>query len=214
MTSNSSLEIPIFLPSAIEHLSALTNLFEVPDIERKIKYQDNPHHWLERDICQIQNFTYHFLKQITLNAQTVSQIRVYSLFLRKFFVSIINFYGQNVIRLHSMHSQISLQKKNVFLFLIKEQNRHKFYVNPTHIPNILIDLLQFDPMCINENPNENDNRPFQYTRTTTDINIVLDQQEAENTNSLISTQTTQQTSIQIQIDKTKIQIHLMLIQEL
>ena len=54
---DNSLETPIYLPSAIEQLSTLTNFFEVPDIKRKIKYQDNPHHWLERDICQIQNFT-------------------------------------------------------------------------------------------------------------------------------------------------------------
>ena len=43
--------------------------------------------------------------------------------------------------------------------------------------------VQFDPMCIIENPTEDDNRPFQYTRTSNEINMVLDQQEVENSNS-------------------------------
>ena len=150
---NNSLETPIYLPSAIEHLSTLTNFFEVPDIERKIKYHDNPHHWLERDICQIKNFTYHFFKNITLNAQTVSQIRVYSLFLRKFF-------RFNYELLWSERDQAAFNafpnfftEQECLPFLIKEQNKHKYYVNPTHIPNLFLDLLQFDPMCITENPN-------------------------------------------------------------
>ena len=119
------METPIYLPSAIEHLSTLTNFFEVPDIERKIKYHDNPHHWLERDICQIQNFTYHFFKNITLNAQTVSQIRVYSLFLRKFF-------RFNFPLIWSTQDQAAFTAfPNFFTpeeclpFIINEQNKHK-----------------------------------------------------------------------------------------
>ena len=138
-----------------------TLLFEVPDIERKIKIQDNPHHWLERDIDQIQNFTYHFLKQITLNAQTVSQIRVYSLFLRKFF----RFSYQLI---WSQRDQDALNsfpnfftEEGCLLFLIKGQFKHKFYVNPTHVANILIQSVHFDSLCITEHPTEDDNRPFQ-----------------------------------------------------
>ena len=101
----------MFLPSAIEHLSTLTNFFEVPDTERKLKYHDNPHHWLERDICQIKNFTYHFFKNKTLNTQTVSQIRVYSLFLRKFFR--LNY---ELLRSERDQAAFNSQKKNVSLF--------------------------------------------------------------------------------------------------
>ena len=82
---NNSLEIPIYLPSAIDHLHTLTHLFDVPDIERKITIKDNPHHWLERDMCKIQNFTYHYLMNITLTAQTVSQNKNLFAFLKKVF---------------------------------------------------------------------------------------------------------------------------------
>ena len=47
--------------------------------------QDNPHHWLQTDIIQIQSFLYYYLKDITLNEQSISQIKLISLFLRKFF---------------------------------------------------------------------------------------------------------------------------------
>ena len=57
-----------------------------------------------------------------------------------------------------------------------------------------LNLLQFDPLCITEDPTENDNRPFQSTRTPTEINMILDQQEPENTQLLLSTQTNQQFS--------------------
>ena len=77
---------------------------------------------------------------------------------------------------------------------MKGQSEHEYYVNPTYIPNLFLDLLQFDPMCTTENPIENDNRPFRYTRTPTEINMILDQQEPENTQSILSTQTSQQYS--------------------
>ena len=79
-------------------------------------------------------------------------------------------------------------------FLIREQNKHKYYVNPTTIPNLFLELLQFDPLCITEDLTENDNRPFQSIRTPTEINMILDQQEPENTQSILSTQTNQQFS--------------------
>ena len=101
---------------------------------------------------------YHFFKNITLNAQTVSQIRVYSLFLRKFF-------RFNYELLWSERDQTAFNafpnfftEQECLPFLIKEQNKHKYYVNPTHIPNLFLDLLQFDPLCITEDQIENDNR--------------------------------------------------------
>ena len=66
---------------------------------------------------------------------------------------------------------------------MKEQsiNTNIIWIQHTVSNPNLIDLVQFDPLCITENPTENDNRPFQYTRTQREINMLLDQQQAENT---------------------------------
>ena len=182
------------MPSAIEQLSTLTNFFEVPDIKHKVETTDNHHHWVERDICQIQNFTYNFLKEITLNSQTVSQITACSLFLRKFFRFNYQFIWSERDQAAFTSFPIFFTEEECLPFLMKDQNEHEMYKNHLHVPNILFQELQFDPMCIVENPSEDDKRPFQYTRTTNEINMVLDQQEEENSNSVKSTQTNHQTS--------------------
>ena len=82
---NLSLENPKYSPNALQEIELYIHNFEVEDIERIVISQDNPHHWLQTDIIQIQSFLYHYLKDITLNEQSVSQIKLISLFLRKFF---------------------------------------------------------------------------------------------------------------------------------
>ena len=82
---NSALKNPKHSPNALQELERYVHNFEVEDIERIVIPQDNPHHWLQTDIIRIQNFLYHYLKDITLNEQSISQIKIISLFLRKFF---------------------------------------------------------------------------------------------------------------------------------
>ena len=69
------------------------NKFDVEIIERLVNPEDNPHHWLQTDILRIQNFLYHYFKDLTLNDQTIPQIKVISLCLRKYF-RFIPFQGQ------------------------------------------------------------------------------------------------------------------------
>ena len=54
-------------------------------MKRIVITQDNPHHWFQTDIIPIQSFLYHYFKDITLNEQSKPQIKLISLFLRKFF---------------------------------------------------------------------------------------------------------------------------------
>ena len=82
---NLSLENPKYSPNALQEIERYIHNFEVEDIERIVISRDNPHHWLQTDIIQIQNFLYHYLKDITLNEQSIPQIKLISLFLRKFF---------------------------------------------------------------------------------------------------------------------------------
>ena len=82
---NFSLETPKYNPNALKEIERYIHSFEVEDIERIVISQDYPHHWLQTYIIQIQSFLYHYLKDITLNEQSISQIKLISLFLRKFF---------------------------------------------------------------------------------------------------------------------------------
>ena len=82
---NLALENPIFSPNALQELERYKHNFEVEDIERIVITQDNPHHWLQTDIIRIQSFLYHYFKDITLKEQSIPQIKLSSLFLRKIF---------------------------------------------------------------------------------------------------------------------------------
>ena len=68
---NLTLENPKYSPNALEELEQYVHNFEVEDIERLVTTQNNPHHWLQADKIRIQNFSYHYFKDITLNGQTI-----------------------------------------------------------------------------------------------------------------------------------------------
>ena len=82
---NLAYEIPKFSPNALDDLQRYINNFDVEIIERLVDPEENLHHWLQTDILRIQNFLYHYFKDLTLNDQTIPQIKVISLFLRKYF---------------------------------------------------------------------------------------------------------------------------------
>ena len=82
---NIALETPKFSPNALNELERYINSFEVEIIARLVKTEDNLHHWLQTDILRTQNFLYHYFKDLTLNDQTIPQIKIISLFLRKYF---------------------------------------------------------------------------------------------------------------------------------
>ena len=80
---NLTLKSPKDCPNALEELEQYVHNFEVEGIERLGTTQNNHHHWLEADIIKIQNFLYHNFRDITLNEQTMPQIKLTSFFLRK-----------------------------------------------------------------------------------------------------------------------------------
>ena len=80
---NLTLENPKYSPNALEELEQNIHHFDVEDVERLIITQNDPHHWLQTDLIQIQSFLYHYFQDITKNEQTKSQTKLISLFLRK-----------------------------------------------------------------------------------------------------------------------------------
>ena len=72
---NENLDTPIYRPSILEDLQQQHQNFEVPDIDSQINRQNNPHNWLQQDILQTTHFQYNFIQNLTLNDDTIPQIK-------------------------------------------------------------------------------------------------------------------------------------------
>ena len=114
------------------------------------------------DILRIQNFLYHYFKDLTLNDQTIPQIKVISLFLRKYF-------RFNYQLLWSQQDQPAFTAfPNHFTadeclpFIISEQKEHPYFHKPQLITKQTLDYIRFDPLLITENDLFADNRPYHY----------------------------------------------------
>ena len=159
---NLALETPKFSPNALDELERYIKNFEVEIIERLVIHEDNPHHWLQTDILRIQNFLYHYFKDLTLDDQTIPQIKVISLFLRKYF-------RFNYQLLWSQQDQPAFTAfPNHFTadeclpFIISGRNAHPYFHKPQLITKQTLDYIRFDPLLITENDLFADNRPYHY----------------------------------------------------
>ena len=159
---NLALETPRYSPNALEETERCIHNYEVEDIERIITTQNNPHHWLQADILRIQNFLYHYLKDITLNEQTIPQTKVISLSLRKYF-------GFNCQLLWSEQDQPAFAAfHNHFTadeclpFIINKQNEHPYFFKPDKVTQQTMDLISFALRLNTENNFHDDNRPYRY----------------------------------------------------
>ena len=159
-------EIPKFSPNALDDLQRYINNFDVEIIERLVDPEDNPHHWLQTDILRIQNFLYHYFKDLTLNDQTIPQIKVISLFLRKYF-------RFNYQLLWSQQDQSAFTAfpnhftvEECLPFIISEQNEHPYFHKPQLITKQTLDYKRFDPLLITENDLFADNRPYHYEQNS------------------------------------------------
>ena len=163
---NIALETPKFSPNALDELERYIKNFDVDIIERLVNPEDNPHHWLQTDIFRIQNFLYHYFKDLTLNDQTTPQIKVISLFLRKYF-------RFNYQLLWSQQAQPAFTAfPNHFTvdeclpFIISEQNEHPYFHKPQLTTKQTLDYIRFDPLLITENDLFADNRPYHYEQNS------------------------------------------------
>ena len=159
-------DTPRFSPNALEDLERYINNFDVEIIERIVNPEDNPHHWLQADILRIQNFIYHYFKDLTLNDQTISQIKVISLFLRKYF-------RFNYQLLWSQQDQSAFTEfpdhftaDECLPFIINKQNENPYFHKPQSITKQTLDYIRFDPLLITENITFPDNRPFSYEQSS------------------------------------------------
>ena len=159
-------ENPKFSPNALDDLQRYINNFDVEIIERLVDPEDNPHHWLQTDLLRIQNFLYHYFKDLTLNDQTIPQVKVISLFLRKYF-------RFNYQLLWSQQDQSAFTAfpdhftvDECLPFIISEQNEHPYFHKPQLITKQTLDYIRFDPLLITENDLFADNRPYYYEQNS------------------------------------------------
>ena len=154
-------EIPKFSPNALDDLQRYINNFDVEIIERLVNPEDNPHHWLQADILRIQNFIYHYFKDLTLNDQTIPQNKVISLFLRNYFrfkyQLLWSQQDQSAFTAFPNHFTVD----ECLPFIISEQNEHPYFHKPQSITKQTLDYIRFDPLLITENDLFADNRPYQ-----------------------------------------------------
>ena len=159
-------EIPKFSPNALDDLQRYINNFDVEIIERLVDPEDNPHHWLQTDLLRIQNFLYHYFKDLTLNDQTIPQIKVISLFLRKYFrfnyQLIWSQQDQSAFTAFPNHFTVD----ECLPFIISEQNEHPYFHKPQLITKQTLDYIRFDPLLITENDLFADNRPYHYEQNS------------------------------------------------
>ena len=159
---NLALEIPKYSPNALQELERYIHNFEVEDKDRIVITQDNPHHWLQADIIRIQSFLYHYFKDITLNAQSIPQIKFIPLTLRKFFrfnyQLIWSQQDQAVFTVFTTH----LTADECLPFIINKMNEHPYFFKPDKITKHTIDFISFDPRLITENNLVDENRPHRY----------------------------------------------------
>ena len=163
---NLALETPKFSPNALDELERYIKNFEVEIIERLVNPEDNPHHWLQTDILRIQNFLYHYFKDLTLDDQTIPQIKVISLFLRKYF----RFNYQLIWTQQDQPAFTAFPNHftadECLPFIISEQNAHPYFHKPQLITKQTLDYIRFDPLLITENGLFADNRPYHYEQNS------------------------------------------------
>ena len=110
----------------------------------------------------LQNFQYHYFKDITLNEQRIPQTKVISLFLRKYFR--FNYQllwpEQDQPAFAAFHNHFTADE--CLPFIINKQNEHPYFFKPDKITQQTMDIISFDPRLITENNFNDDNRPYRY----------------------------------------------------
>ena len=159
---NLALENPKYSSIALQEFERYIHNFEVEDIERIVITQDNPHHWLQTDIRRIQSFLYHYFKVITLNEQSIPQIKLISLFLRKFLR--LNYQLQWLEQDQAAFTVLTTHfiADECLPFIINKKNEHPYFFKPDKITKQTIDFISFDPRVITENNLIDDKRPYRY----------------------------------------------------
>ena len=151
---------PLYLPSHLEELKHKSEYFDVPDLETQIQRHDNPHYWLQQDILQVKNFQYRFFNKIILTDDTISQVKVFTHFLLKFFrFNYQLLWEQQDQQAYTNFPQI-LTSTELLPYIIKNEHKHLQYRNPTSFNIQHFDQINPDHSFLADFSETSDNRPY------------------------------------------------------
>ena len=157
---NENQETPLYLPSHLEELKHKSEYFEVPDLETKVQSHDNPHYWLQQDILQAKHFQYRFFNKITLTDDTIPQVKIFTQFLLKFF----RFNYQLLWEQQDQQAYINfpqvLTKTELLPYIIKNENKHLQYRDPTSLNITFLQQINLDHTFITDYFETSGNRPY------------------------------------------------------
>ena len=155
-----NLDTPLSRPSLLDSLKEKADYFDVPDLDTKVIRHHNPHYWLQQDLLQVTNFQYRFFQNISLDDDTIPQIKVFSHFLLKFFKFNYQILWEQKDQNAYIHFPQVLTETELLPFLIRNNFTHPYYKNFTTIHTSNLDSIELNPDFLLEQPETSDNRPY------------------------------------------------------
>ena len=157
---NENLDTPLYRASLLENLKEKTDYFDVPDLDTKIIRHNNPHYWLQQDLLQVTNCQYRFFRSISLNDDTIPQIKVFSHFLLKFFSFNYQILWEQKDQNAYVHFPQVLTETELLTFIIRNDFKHPYYKNFKTLHTSHLDSIELNPDFLLEQYETSDNRPY------------------------------------------------------
>ena len=164
---NENQDTPLYLPSHLEDLKQKSDIFEVPDLDTKIQRHNNPQYWLEQDILQIKNFEYKLFYPITLNDDTIPQVKVFTQFLLKFFRFNYQLLWEQQDQPAYTNFPKALTETELLPYIIKNEHKHIQYRDPTSFNTTYFEQINLDSNFLLEHSETSDSRPYITTNPET-----------------------------------------------
>ena len=128
----------------LEDLNDKAFYFEVHDLDTQIRRHNNPHYWLHQDIVQVKNFQYRFFRNITLDEDTIPQIKAFTHFLLKFFrFNYQLLWEQQDQAAYGNFLQI-LTEFELSVYIIKNEYKHSYYRDLTSFNTTYLEQINLD----------------------------------------------------------------------
>ena len=164
-----------YMDKLIEHSENLdTPLY----LETKIQRHNNPHFWLQQDIAQIKHFLYRIFQNITLDDDTVPQIKIFSHFLLNIFRYNYQLLWEQQDQNAYIHFPQVLTELELLPYVNNEANKHLHYRDPTSLNISHLELIILDNTFLVEQSDVSDNRA--YTSTSINPEILSEQFDSNN----------------------------------
>ena len=157
---NENLDTPLYRPSLLDSLKEKADYFDVPDLDTKVIRHNNPHYWLQQDLLQVTNFQYRFFQNISLDDDTIPQIKVFSHFLLKYVRFNYQILWEQKDQNAYIHFPQVLTETVLLPFLIRNDFKHPYYKDFTTIHTSHFESIEFNPDFLLEQFETSDSRPY------------------------------------------------------